>query len=1101
MPFTHLHVHTEYSLLDGAARIPELIKEAKRLEMDSIAITDHGNMFGVVDFYRAALKEGIHPVIGCEVYVAARTMDDRDPEKDKESNHLVLLAENQDGYKSLIKVVSESYKRGFYNRPRVDKKLLRGHSKGLIALSACLKGEVQRQLLNNDYDRAKKEALELNEIFGENNFFLEMQNQNLEEETRINPQIAQLSKDTGIPLVATNDVHYVKKKQAAAHDLLLCVNTLSLRDDENRMRFPNDEFYLKSEKEMRALFPDHPEAIDNTHKIAKRCNVEFTFGKYQLPEYNTPDNQNKAEYLRELCETGLRNRYGDSASEHMERLNYELSVIEDMKFVEYFLIVWDFIKYARDNGIAVGPGRGSGAGSIAAYALQITDIDPIEYGLIFERFLNPERVSMPDFDIDFCIERRGEVIEYVTQKYGEENVAQIITFGTMKARQAIRDVGRALGLSYGECDRIAKLIPHNIPQLDEPLKVTLDAAIRYTPELRQEIENSPDVKQLVEYAKQIEGLARNAGTHAAGIVIAKNALDEYVPLFAAEDKEHHQIVSTQFTMTTVEELGLLKMDFLGLRNLTVIREALEMIKKNHGLDIDFSSMKYDDPKIYKMISSGNTDGIFQLESEGMTDLMKSTKPKNFEDIIAGISLYRPGPMAQIPAYKKNKRRPEQIKYLDKKLEPILSVTYGCMIYQEQVMQIVRELAGYDYSRSDLVRRAMSKKKPEVIKEERENFVHGLDLGDPDQNVPGCVARGVPESVANSIFDQIMDFASYAFNKSHAAAYAVIAYQTAWLKTYYPAEFMAAIMSSYMSGESTQIARMIRNCTEMGIEILPPDILKSDLKFSVQDGKIRFGLLAVKGVGEKAIEEIIKARGQAAAKCLALDSIESFIMAVDLEKVSKKAIENLIFAGAFDCFDPNRAKNIAINEILVDRIRLEKTQQVSGQTSLFETDKAEMDTMTVDFGTNKVNDYPKHEKLSFEKKALGLYISGHPLEEYRDVISYIGKDKISFITTDDLNNSNDNLDNTQACLVGAINSKKMRLNKKNERFATFTLEDLFGVIEVMVWNDVYERSAQDINTDKIVIVQGRLSYREEKDPQVIATKITPIEVAADYYRNR
>jgi len=1108
MAFTHLHVHTEYSLLDGAARIPELIAETKRLGMDSLAITDHGNMFGVVEFYKSAKKEGIHPVIGCEVYMAARTMADKDPMLDKKQGHLVLLAENQTGYKNLMKIVSEAYKHGFYYKPRADKELIRKHSEGLIALSACLEGDIQEHLMKGDYAGAKKEALWLLETFGRDNFFLEIQDQELAEEKRIIPDIIRLSKECDIPLVATNDVHYVKQEHADAHDILLCVNTLSLRDEPNRMRFPNDQFYLKSEEEMRERFSDIPDALENTHKIAHRCNVDFIFGEYHLPEYEVPAGTDKAAYLRKLCETGLTGRYGDKAASHMDRLDYELNIIESMGFVEYFLIVWDFIKFAHDSGIAVGPGRGSGAGSIAAYSLNITDIDPIEYNLIFERFLNPERISMPDFDIDFCIERRGEVIDYVTNKYGSENVAQIITFGRMKARQAVRDVGRALGMSYGEVDKIAKLIPRTI-------NITLSQAMADSPELRDAISADARVTELMDIAVQIEGVARNIGTHAAGVVIAKDALDVYVPLYAADG-----VISTQFPMTTIEELGLLKMDFLGLRNLTVIRESIEMIEQIHGVKIDFKTLKYDDPKIYEMIAGGNTDGIFQLESNGMTDLMKRTRPSNFEDIIAGISLFRPGPMAQIPSYEKNKRRPDHIKYLHKSLEPILSVTYGCMIYQEQVMQIVRDLAGYDYGRSDLVRRAISKKKADVIEKERDNFVNGLKTEDGSADLPGCVKNGVPKTIANKIFDQIEDFGSYAFNKSHAAAYAVLAYQTAWLKVYYPEEFMAAIMSSFMSGESSQIARKIRSCAELGIEILPPDILESELKFRVIDGKIRFGLLALKGVGVSAIEAIIEARNSARDKGHPIDSLQSFLRAADLEKVGKKTVDSLIYSGAFDRFEPNRAQNIATATLLIDKIRNEKVKQISGQVTLFESNEEKMDFATIDMEIPQVADYSRHDRLSYEKEVLGIFLSGHPLDDYEKVIEYIKEDEADFLTTNDFIEGNADVsekdelsngeapaagkmisDNTQICYVGAITQVQPKLTKKGDRFAILSVEDHFASAEVMVWPEVYQNCINAIESDNIVVVRGRLSFREDENPKIIATKVTSISAASDYYQRK
>ena len=861
MAFTHLHVHTEYSLLDGAASVKKLAARAKELGMDSLAITDHGVMFGVIDFYRACLEEGIKPIIGCEVYTAARSRFDKDSEKDKFMGHLVLLAKDNGGYRNLMKIVSEGYRNGFYYKPRVDKELLREYSEGIIALSACLAGNVQHNLLNGDYLSARKEALELREIFGDENFYLELQDQGLEEEARILPDMKRLHEETGIPFVATNDVHYVMQEDAQAQDVLMCIQTASTIDEDNRMRFPNDQFYLKSEEEMRRIFSNTPEAIDNTAKIAERCNVTFTFGELHLPEFQAPEGLSNREYLRQLCSRGLEERYPDENEESFallrERLDYELTTIENMGYVEYFLIVWDFINYARSRNIMVGPGRGSAAGSIVAYTLRITDIDPIKYGLIFERFLNPERVSMPDIDIDFCYERRGEVIDYVTEKYGTDNVSQIITFGTLKAKAAVRDVGRVLNVSYQETDAIAKAIPF-------ALKMTIDKALEISPELKSMYDSDETTRKVIDMARAIEGMPRHASTHAAGVVISKLPLDEYVPLYLTDKG-----LATQFNMTTIEELGLLKMDFLGLRNLTIIRDALEMIRENHGVDIDFSRMEYDDPAVYEIISQGNTQGLFQLESGGMTSFMKNLKPDCFEDIVAGIALYRPGPMASIPTYIDNKRNPGHVKYVHESLKPILGVTYGCMVYQEQVMQIVRDLGGYSYGRSDLVRRAMSKKKMDVMLQEKEYFINGKISEDGTVEIPGCIRNGVSREAAEEIFNQMISFAEYAFNKSHAAAYAVLAYETGYLKAHYPVEFMAALMTSVM-GDAKSMALYIRNCREMGIEVLPPDVNESEKKFSVvyepedtekNHGKIRFGLMGIKNLGDGPIGAIIDAREQ------------------------------------------------------------------------------------------------------------------------------------------------------------------------------------------------------------------------------------------------
>ena len=895
MAFTHLHVHTEYSLLDGAASVKKLAARAKELGMDSLAITDHGVMFGVIDFYRACLEEGIKPIIGCEVYTAARSRFDKDSEKDKFMGHLVLLAKDNDGYRNLMKIVSEGYRNGFYYKPRVDKELLREYSEGIIALSACLAGNVQHNLLNGDYLSARKEALELREIFGDENFYLELQDQGLEEEARILPDMKRLHEETGIPFVATNDVHYVMQEDAQAQDVLMCIQTASTIDEDNRMRFPNDQFYLKSEEDMRRIFSNTPEAIDNTAKIAERCNVTFTFGELHLPEFQAPEGLSNREYLRQLCSRGLEERYPDENEESFallrERLDYELTTIENMGYVEYFLIVWDFINYARSRNIMVGPGRGSAAGSIVAYTLRITDIDPIKYGLIFERFLNPERVSMPDIDIDFCYERRGEVIDYVTEKYGTDNVSQIITFGTLKAKAAVRDVGRVLNVSYQETDAIAKAIPF-------ALKMTIDKALEISPELKSMYDSDETTRKVIDMARAIEGMPRHASTHAAGVVISKLPLDEYVPLYLTDKG-----LATQFNMTTIEELGLLKMDFLGLRNLTIIRDALEMIRENHGVDIDFSRMEYDDPAVYEIISQGNTQGLFQLESGGMTSFMKNLKPDCFEDIVAGIALYRPGPMASIPTYIDNKRNPGHVKYVHESLKPILGVTYGCMVYQEQVMQIVRDLGGYSYGRSDLVRRAMSKKKMDVMLQEKEYFINGKISEDGTVEIPGCIRNGVPREAAEEIFNQMISFAEYAFNKSHAAAYAVLAYETGYLKAHYPVEFMAALMTSVM-GDAKSMALYIRNCREMGIEVLPPDVNESEKKFSVvyepedkakKHGKIRFGLMGIKNLGDGPIGAIIDAREQKGKP----RDIFRFIDNLDIHRVNKKAVESLIKSGAMD----------------------------------------------------------------------------------------------------------------------------------------------------------------------------------------------------------
>ena len=1088
MAFTHLHVHTEYSLLDGAARIKDIVSRAKELGMTSLAITDHGVMFGVIDFYRECNKQGIKPVIGCEVYTAARTLFDKDSEKDKHMGHLVLLAKNNEGYRNLMKIVSEGYRHGFYYKPRIDKNVLRQYSDGIIALSACLAGDVQNRLLNGDYDGAKREALEMLDIFGDGNYYLELQDQGLEEEARILPDMKRLHEETGIPFVATNDVHYVRREDAEAQDVLMCIQTASTIDEENRMRFPNDQFYLKSEDEMRKIFANIPEAIDNTARIAEQCDVTFTFGELHLPEFIAPDGLTNTQYLRQLCEKGLAERYPEASpqerTELQQRLDYELGTIEKMGYVEYFLIVWDFINYAKQNGIMVGPGRGSAAGSIVAYTLRITDIDPIKYSLIFERFLNPERVSMPDIDIDFCYERRGEVIDYVTEKYGEDKVCQIITFGTMKAKQAVRDVGRVLNVSYPETDAIAKAIPFS-------LKMTIDLALETSPELKAKYENEETTKKVIDMARAIEGMPRHASTHAAGVVISKDSIDEYVPLYLADKG-----LSTQFNMTTIEELGLLKMDFLGLRNLTVIRDALEMIEADYGVKLDFSSMDYDDPTVYEMIASGNTQGVFQLESGGMTQFMKNLKPDCFEDIVAGISLYRPGPMASIPTYIDNKKHPGNIEYLHESLEPILSVTYGCLVYQEQVMQIVRDLGGYSYGRSDLVRRAMGKKKMDVMLQEKDYFINGKLDEDGNVEIAGCIRNGVPEEIAEEIFNQMVSFAEYAFNKSHAAAYAVVAYETGYLKAHYAVEFMAALMTSVM-GDSDSIAKYMRNCTEMGIEVLPPDINESQKKFSVVDGKIRFGLLGVKNVGEGAIDAIIEARETKGRP----EDIFRFIENIDIHKVNKKAVESLIKAGALDCLNANRAAHLAVYESLMESAQSSARNNIEGQMSLFQLNA---DTMQESQSMNVLPDVRNFDQdilTAQEKEMLGVYISSHPLDEYAERI-----EKLVTVTSQDLADVLDSeeqgelhsfvRDGMQATMAGIITSKKNLITKNNKMMAFVDMEDLYGTVEVVVFPNIYERFGSLVDEDTIVAITGSINFKEGEMPKLLAEKIVDLKALAE-----
>jgi DNA polymerase-3 subunit alpha len=1075
-------------LLDGAARIKDIVARAKELGMDSLAITDHGVMFGVIDFYRECNKQGIKPVIGCEVYTAARTLFDKDVDKDKRMGHLILLAENNQGYKNLMKIVSEGYRHGFYYKPRIDKNVLRQYSEGLICLSACLAGEVQRRLLNGDYEGAKKEALEMESIFGKGNYFLELQDQGLEEEMRILPNMKKLHEETGIPFVATNDVHYVRQEDAEAQDVLMCIQTGTTIDEDNRMRFTNDQFYLKSEEEMRKIFAATPEACDNTHAIADRCDVSFEFGHLHLPDFHAPDGLTNKEYLRKLCSEGLEARYPNATGEELdslkERLNYELTTIENMGYVEYFLIVWDFINYAKGKGIMVGPGRGSAAGSIVAYTLRITDIDPIKYGLIFERFLNPERVSMPDIDIDFCYERRGEVIEYVTEKYGADNVSQIITFGTMKAKQAVRDVGRVLNVSYPETDAIAKAIPFS-------LKMTIDTALEMSPDLKNMYESSETTKQVIDMARAIEGMPRHASTHAAGVVISKDRIDEYVPLYLADKG-----LSTQFNMTTIEELGLLKMDFLGLRNLTIIRDALEMIEKNHGQKINFSTMDYDDPEVYRLIAKGNTQGVFQLESGGMTQFMKNLKPDCFEDVVAGISLYRPGPMNSIPTYIENKKNPENIEYIHESLKPILSVTYGCLVYQEQVMQIVRDLGGYSYGRSDLVRRAMSKKKMDVMLEEKEYFINGKLDEKGNVEIAGCVRNGVPKEAAEEIFNQMVSFAEYAFNKSHAAAYAVLAYETAYLKVHYPVEFMAALMSSVM-GDPGSISSYMRNCADMGIEVLPPDVNESEKKFSVKDGKIRFGLLGVKNVGEAVIDTIVDAREHKGKP----KDIFTLIENTDIHKMNKKAVESLIKSGAFDSLNPNRAAHLAVYESIMESAQSSAKRNIEGQISLFQTNAEAMEESSSVTKLPDVANFTKDILIGQEKEMLGVYITGHPLSDYTDIInrsvSVTAKDLADVLDDQEQGQEHSFVkDGMKAVMAGIITGKKTLITKNNKMMAFVDMEDLYGQVEVVVFPNVYERYGNLVNEDTIVSVSGSINFKEGEVPKLLAEKIVDLKELKD-----
>lgn len=1069
MAFTHLHVHTEYSLLDGSCKIRELLRQTKELGMDSLAITDHGVMYGVIDFYKAAKEEGINPIIGCEIYVSPGSRFEKESTGGEERyHHLVLLAENNTGYENLMKIVSTGFVEGFYYKPRVDYETLEKYHEGVIGLSACLAGEVQRYLARGLYEEGLKAAKRYETIFGKNNFFMELQDHGIPEQKHVNRQLLKLSLETDIGLVATNDVHYTFAEDAEAHDILLCVQTNKKVTDEDRMRYEGGQYFLKSESEMQSLFPFAPEAIENTKRISDRCHVDIEFGVLKLPEYSVPQGYTPAGYLRELCVRGLSERYGEAGEGLKDRLEYELGTIEKMGYVDYFLIVWDFIHFAKQEKIPVGPGRGSAAGSLVSYCLKITDIDPIRYNLLFERFLNPERVSMPDIDIDFCYERRQEVIDYVIGKYGKEKVVQIITFGTMAAKGVIRDVGRALDMPYSSVDSIAKMIPNE-------LGITIDKALKMNPELHAVYEMDEQTGYLIDMSKRLEGLPRHASMHAAGVVISRKAVDEYVPLSRASDGS----VTTQFGMTTLEELGLLKMDFLGLRTLTVIRDAVELINKKAEAPLGINKIEFNDPKVFELIASGRTEGIFQLESAGMRSFMKELKPETFEDIIAGISLYRPGPMDFIPRYIKGKNDKDAIRYECPQLEDILRPTYGCIVYQEQVMQIVRDLGGYTLGRSDLVRRAMSKKKASVMETERQNFVYG----NPQEDVKGCMAIGIGEKTAHMIWDEMTDFAKYAFNKSHAACYAVVSYQTAWLKQYHPLEFMAALMTSVIDN-SGKIAEYILACRNMGITILPPDINEGEGSFSVSDEAIRFGLTAIKGVGRTVIDDIVqerKIRGR-------YSSLRDFLDRMTGMNLNKRAIENFIKAGALDSLEGTRKQLMHIYGAVLEDLTQMKKNAISGQISLFdlvgETEKAEFEVRLPDVG-----EYPKDIMLTLEKEVLGVYISGHPLMEdeskWKKNVTALSKDF-------DLNEDGSlNLaDGADVVIGGLISGITRKITKNNQMMAFLTIEDLIGTVEVIVFPRDYEKYRNIIAEDEKVFVAGRVSASEDAQGKLIVREIIP-----------
>ncbi|MCU6746949.1 DNA polymerase III subunit alpha [Faecalicatena acetigenes] len=1072
MNFTHLHVHTEYSLLDGSNKIKEYVARVKELGMDSAAITDHGVMYGVIDFYREAKKQGINPILGCEVYVAPGSRFDREISGGEDRYyHLVLLAENNTGYANLMKIVSKGFVEGYYYKPRVDKHLLREYSEGIIALSACLAGEVQRYLTKGLYEEAKKAALEYKEIFGEGNYFLELQDHGIPEQKMVNQRLLKMSEELGIELVATNDVHYTYADDAQSHDILLCIQTGKKLADENRMRYEGGQYYVKSPEEMRALFPYAVQALENTQKIADRCHVTIEFGVTKLPKYDVPDGYTSWEYLQKLCYEGLEKHYADPSEALKERLQYELTTIKNMGYVDYFLIVWDFIKYAKDHGIAVGPGRGSAAGSIVSYCLEITTIDPIKYQLLFERFLNPERVSMPDIDVDFCYERRQEVIDYVVRKYGKDRVVQIVTFGTLAARGVIRDVGRVMDLPYAFVDTIAKMIPTE-------LNITIDKALRGNPELKRTYESDEQVKYLIDMAKRLEGLPRHSSMHAAGVVICQKDADEYVPLSRASDGT----ITTQFTMTTLEELGLLKMDFLGLRTLTVIQNAVQMARAKTP-DLDMTKIDYNDADVLEYIGTGKTDGIFQLESGGMKGFMKELKPHSLEDIIAGISLYRPGPMDFIPQYIKGKNDASSITYDCPQLEPILEPTYGCIVYQEQVMQIVRDLAGYTLGRSDLLRRAMSKKKGDVMQKERQIFVHG----DEETNVPGCIKNGIDEKTANKIYDEMIDFAKYAFNKSHAAAYAVVAYQTAYLKYYYPVEFMAALMTSVIENPS-KVAEYIYACRQMNIQILPPDINQGIARFSVDGGNIRYGLAAIKSIGKPVIELIEQERKEFGP----FKNLENFISRMSIkETLNKKVIENFIKSGALDCLGGTRKQFMSIYIQIMEHVSQEKKYAMTGQMTLFdlvdEEQKSEFEIKLPDVG-----EYTKENLLAFEKEVLGIYISGHPLEEYEEKWKKVISATTLDFQPDEETGRTKVHDGEKEIIGGMITDKTVKHTKTNQMMAFVTVEDLLGTVEVVVFPRDYEKNREYLEIDNKVFIRGRVSEEDERASKLICEKVIPFE---------
>ena len=1072
MAFVHLHTHTEYSLLDGSNKIKEYVARVKELGMTAAAITDHGVMFGAIDFYRECIKEGIKPIIGCEVYVAPNSRFDREVNGgDDRYYHLILLAKNNTGYHNLMKIVSAGYTDGFYYKPRVDFETIEKYHEGLICSSACLAGEVPRYIQKGMYEEAKQVVLKYQNCFGKDDYFLELQDHGIPEQQTVNQALLRISKELGVPLIVTNDAHYTRAEDASAHDILLCIQTGKKVQDEDRMRYEGGQYYIKSEEEMRRLFQYVPEAIDNTQKIADRCDVTISFGESKLPHFEVPEGYTSWTYLRYLCFEGLERRYPDAENkdELVERLEYELGIINNMGFVDYFLIVWDFIHFAKSNGYAVGPGRGSAAGSIVSYCLEITNIDPIKYQLLFERFLNPERVTMPDIDVDFD-EYRGEVIDYVVKKYGAEKVVQIVTFGTLKAKGVVRDVGRVMDLPYSFCDNISKAIPN-------VLGITLKDALKLNPDLNNMYENDPQTKELIDMSMKLEGLPRHSSMHAAGVVICPQAADEYVPLARGSDGT----IIAQYIMTTLEELGLLKMDFLGLVTLTVIKNAVKLIEANTGKKIDIDHIDYNDPKVYSYIGTGKTDGIFQLESAGMKSFMKELKPQCMEDVIAGIALYRPGPMDFIPTYIKGKNAASEVVYDTPLLKPILEPTYGCIVYQEQVMQIVRDLGGYTLGRSDLVRRAMSKKKQSVMEQERKNFVYGNEA----EGVPGCVAKGIPAEVANKIYDSMMDFAKYAFNKSHAAAYAVVAYQTAYLKYYYPVEFMAALLTSVLDN-SSKVSEYIYSCKQMGIKILPPDINKGVAGFSVSGDSIIYGLASIKGIGRPVIEAIVAERENGLFR-----DINDFLTRMEGREVTKRVVENCIKAGAFDCFPGNRKQFMCVYNIIMDEIAQDRKHNMAGQMSLFDIVNEDVKE-SMSSKLPNVSEFEKDEMLAFEKEVLGIYVSGHPLE----VDEAMMRKHITNLTTDFLWDEETGetkvSDGERVTIGGLIESKTVKYTKNNKVMAFLRVEDLVGTVEVIIWPNDYEKNSRYLEEDSKIFIEGRVSVEEEKDAKLICDKIIPFE---------